>query len=313
MVVRRSRKWHGFRSVLCAVDFSENSSLALQYAARVALRAGAPLTTLYVNDPLLVAAASAALHDQRFTATSLRELRRFGDAHLRAQDRDGLEVRERVTVGAAADQILKTAKAVRSDLIVLGTKGLTGARRVFMGSTTLSVLQRTSVPVLAISPVSDAGDRVKAPPPPGWPGHTILVAVELDRSARAEIDAAADIGAWLDASLLIVHVLERPSAPSWLTADLTPHQRTRQKTAERMLQAAAARAGKRVSTDVRVIPGDVEEELAAVANAEGIQLAVTMLRERHGWFGAQRGAVSYDLLAHAATPVLAIPPLWRRG
>jgi hypothetical protein len=38
---------------------------------------------------------------------------------------------------------------------------------------------------------------------------------------------------------------------------------------------------------------------------------MTALRDRRGWFGARRGAVSNHVLSHAVTPVLAIPQKWR--
>src|SRR4029077_9860410 len=50
----RVTPWCGFRSLLCAVDFSEHSRLALQYATALAARRDTALTVLYANDPLLV-------------------------------------------------------------------------------------------------------------------------------------------------------------------------------------------------------------------------------------------------------------------
>jgi hypothetical protein len=38
---------------------------------------------------------------------------------------------------------------------------------------------------------------------------------------------------------------------------------------------------------------------------------ITALRDRRGWFGARRGSISYHVLVHAITPVLALPPNWR--
>ena len=53
-----------FRSILCPVDFSALSKVALQHAAAFAKRSGGRLTVLYVSDPLLTAAAP----DQRSLA-----------------------------------------------------------------------------------------------------------------------------------------------------------------------------------------------------------------------------------------------------
>ena len=55
-----------------------------------------------------------------------------------------------VTVGDPAEQILQQAVECGSDLIVLGTQGLEGAKRLVFGSTTEGVLRASRVPVLAV-------------------------------------------------------------------------------------------------------------------------------------------------------------------
>src|SRR5689334_15729059 len=81
----RPKHWRGFRGVLCPVDFSERSRLALRYADAIARRAHARLTVLYVNDPLLTAAAAAALHDRHLAERSRRELQTFVKATVRTR------------------------------------------------------------------------------------------------------------------------------------------------------------------------------------------------------------------------------------
>ena len=73
---QRSRRWAGFR------DFSDHSRLALRYADAIARRARAALHVCYVNDPLLVAAASSRLHYPGLVIQSKRELRSFAETTL---------------------------------------------------------------------------------------------------------------------------------------------------------------------------------------------------------------------------------------
>ena len=77
--MRSSKSWSGFRSGPVSFELSALSQLALQYAEAVAGRGKAPLQVLYVNDPLLIAAAAAALHDWQLAKRSAGELRRFID------------------------------------------------------------------------------------------------------------------------------------------------------------------------------------------------------------------------------------------
>ena len=304
----RVKRWAGFRSVLCPIDFSEDSRLALRYAAAVAARGHAVLTVVYVNDPLLIAAAAAALHDRRLARRSAQELQEFVETTLPASARKPLRLKSHVSIGNPADEITEAGARSRADLIVLGTHGVSGADRLLMGSTTLSVLQHTTVPVLA---VPGAGAHLVTSPSRSWPGDRIVAALELDSGAGKDVDVAAHLAEWFGSSLLLVHVVSEIAAPAWLNADLSAHDRIRVARAQQQLDVLAARSQKHVATDARVVCGRVADEIAAVAATERTGLLITALRDRRGWFGARRGSISYHVLSHAVTPVLAYPPQWR--
>ena len=144
--------WRGFRSILCPVDFSGPSRAALRHAAAIARRDRATLVVLYVNDPLLVASAAAALNDRQVVERSARGLTAFIARAIAARARAKLRVTPHASIGRASAEILNEARRRRSDLIVMGTHGISGANRLLMGSTTLSVLMQTTVPVLAVPP-----------------------------------------------------------------------------------------------------------------------------------------------------------------
>jgi nucleotide-binding universal stress UspA family protein len=304
---RRSTAWTGFRSVLCPVDFSECSRLALRYAERIARREKAILEVWYANDPLLVAAAAAALHDRHVAKRSAKELQGFVDSTISSRLRKDLRVRSRVSIGGPSDEIMKAADRTHSDLIVMGTHGLTGADRLLMGSTTLSVLQRTAVPVLAIPRAAET----ETAPALSWPGERIVAAVELDSSADGDIDRAVRIAQWFGASLLLLHVVDEVARPAWVRGDLSAHDRIRVAHAQTRLDTIAARLASQLKTESRVVCGNIADEIAALTAIERTGLLITALRDRRGWFGAKRGSISYHVLTQATTPVLAYPPQWR--
>jgi nucleotide-binding universal stress UspA family protein len=285
--MRRDSSWTGFHAVLCAVDFSEQSSLALQYAAAVARRGAGSLLTLHVADPLLAAAASAALHDRELAERSERDLCRFADACLAVESPPAFTRSERVVIGEAADQILAVAGEAGADLIVLGTAGLTAAERFIIGSTTLKVLQRSRVPVLAVP----RADRDAMLPSAGWPGGRVLVVVDVDDPTAEELQIAGDVAAWFHASLTIAD-----AAPGNRSGDAASRLR------ELALEVPWTRTA-RVEAD----GGDIGAGVAALTAAERAGLVVMMLRERKGWFGAQRGSVPYNVVTASSVPVLALP------
>jgi universal stress protein A len=307
-VNRTVRAWAGFRSVLCPVDFSEDSRRALRYAAEVAARGDGLLDVVYVNDPLLIAAAAAALHDRSLVKRSAKQLDEFIDATFTASARRRLRLRSHVATGNPGHEILKAAARRRSDIVVLGTHGLTGAHRLFIGSTTLNVLQHTTMPVLAVPRAAES--RPTGPSKP-WPGKRIVAALELDRGVGHDVDLAARIAVWFGSSVILVHVLADVVAPAWMTADLGAYDAIRSARAQRQLERLVNRGKHAVTTAVRIVSGRAGDEIAAVARAERSGLVITALRNRRGWFGASRGSISYHVLTHAASPVLACPPNWR--
>jgi len=142
---------------------------------------------------------------------------------------------------------------------------------------------------------------------PAVPGATkAFVAADSER----EVDVATRLAQWFGSSLLLLHVVTKIPAPAWIKGDLSAHDRIRVGQAQQRIGALAARLGRHVKIDTGVMCGDVADEIAAQIATERAGLLVTALRDRHGWFGSRRGSVSYHVLSHAVTPVLAYPPRW---
>jgi len=243
----------GFRSILCPVDFSEQSRVALRYAAAVAKRSGGRLLVLYVIDPLLIAAARIALHDRSLAKRDLAELQEFVAATAPALAAPA-RAEARVASGQPADEIAKAARREECDLIVMGTHGLTGATKLLMGSTTRGVLQQTTVAVLAV-PMGPSSRRRRAEPDPSWPGENIIGAIELNGHAARDARAAAAVAGWFESKLLLVHVVPEIKATSWLRKRIAAADRTRIAHARSHLATIARTLGRAVSIDTRVLFG----------------------------------------------------------
>jgi nucleotide-binding universal stress UspA family protein len=67
----------------------------------------------------------------------------------------GVAAKAVITSGSPVDEILKAALKEKADLIVMGTKGKTGTKRV-LGSVAASVISHAPCPVLAIREKKDA-------------------------------------------------------------------------------------------------------------------------------------------------------------
>jgi nucleotide-binding universal stress UspA family protein len=62
----------------------------------------------------------------------------------------GVTVNTRVSVGNAAEEILKVADEIKADIIAMSTHGRSGLRRIAFGSVTDKVLRGATMPVLVV-------------------------------------------------------------------------------------------------------------------------------------------------------------------
>jgi len=142
-----------FKHILLATDGSAASAHAADLALSLARSHGAKLTALYVVDPypyLGIGEANPVGFDSYMSAardhaakahTRLSELCLSGGAAVDLQ----LRLVEDV---AAVDGILQTARDEKADLIVVGSHGRTGLRRLMLGSVAGKVVAESTVPVL---------------------------------------------------------------------------------------------------------------------------------------------------------------------
>ncbi len=148
-----------FRRVLCAVDFSEWSSAALELAASLAHESGASLDLVHVlewpwDEP--PPPALAELPPEQ--AAALAEFRRYlvTTATTRLESLVSPAIRDRCAVtvhiahGKPYVQVLRMAAGTGADLIVLGVHGRNPIDLAVFGSTTSQVVRRATCPVLTL-------------------------------------------------------------------------------------------------------------------------------------------------------------------
>ena len=159
-----------FRQVLVAVDGSATANRGLKAAIGLATDLHATLGIVHVIDGL---AGVSYVGDMGYVPADfvdkmLDDLRKSGTrilARAQATARDsGVEsktVLAETRGGTVADTILAEARKLRADVIVLGTHGRRGLRRVLMGSDAEAVLREARIPVLLVrAPVAS---EVKPP------------------------------------------------------------------------------------------------------------------------------------------------------
>ena len=143
-----------YKRILVPLDGSSTSKLGLREALRIARGQNASLCLLHVVDELFVTQAGEGIviADQIF-----EKLRAGGKkvlaAGLAQARRRGVRARAvllETMTRPVADIIVRQARAWKADLIVIGTHGRRGVRRVVMGSDAEQVLRNAPVPVLMV-------------------------------------------------------------------------------------------------------------------------------------------------------------------
>jgi nucleotide-binding universal stress UspA family protein len=143
--------------VLVATDFSEGAERALQTAIRFAKLLGAAIDLVHVYSimPYVPDGGFPGTIPVPEPAPDLRPEVERQLTVLAARVREaGVECETAALVGDTVDEILTRASNDGAEIVVMGTHGRTGLKRVLLGSVSQKVLQRTNLPVLVV-PVSE--------------------------------------------------------------------------------------------------------------------------------------------------------------
>jgi universal stress protein A len=145
-----------FKRVLVAIDFSDDSKLALEKAAYLATRLGAELDVLHVWEaPVFVPPESimieAALGGQTLVDLVEKRSSRELDAFVADARARGISiVRVLSERGQPSLVIVQVAQRGGYDLLVLGTHGRTGLPYAILGSVAERVVRHAHCPVLTV-------------------------------------------------------------------------------------------------------------------------------------------------------------------
>jgi universal stress protein A len=258
-----------FRRILIPTDFSTAAEWVFDDAVRIAERSGAELVIVHVrmtrtsNPEELRFPADAALYEY----AEQQELDRLRDRVRRAN----ASLATRLIVRQAPDpgnEIGRVAKEERADLIVIATHARHHVAHLFVGSTTVAVLDDPPCPVLAIR----YGIRKRGSL------RRVVVPVHLEQTSHKGLELAIRIA---DEIHLIVVCAEDDTARS-----------------EELLRTLAAPLHNAKTT---VLQGsDAHKEIVRYASNNDAD-AIFLNASRHPSEG------KLDIVRHATVPVMIVP------
>src|SRR5688572_10193109 len=129
------------KKIIAPVDFSDASTNALSFAAELSKRASAQLIILNIFEKG---------EDEEESRDKLKSV----VTDLKKTFGPDLHCESSVAHGSLVDELKEIIKDQQPDLIVMGTKGASGLKRILIGSNTVNVIAHTKVPVFVIPEVA---------------------------------------------------------------------------------------------------------------------------------------------------------------
>ena len=142
-----------YQNILVPVDGSETSYAAVAQAAELAKAFGGKITVVQVLalDPYIAAEyISATQTNDLIERARTSVLKTLEEAAAKFSDL-GIPVEAKLLEGQVVHrEIISEAETSKADLIVIGSHGRTGLKRLFLGSVAQNVLGEAHIPVLVV-------------------------------------------------------------------------------------------------------------------------------------------------------------------
>ena len=295
------------KTILCPVDFSDQSQQALRWAIALAARHQSRLIVFTAVDPLLAEAAKTRLNMDLATTEIDPELRQLVETTLAPSASWSPPTSFDIKVGHPADMILDAAGRHHADLIVMGTHGLGGFKKILLGSTTERVLRRTNTPVLGV-PLAKADAVILQNSGPRMELERILIGTDFSEASTTALEWAAGLARQFGVPLVICHVVPPMAAPSRWQSHVPDLDEERRRSAQTRLEILASRFDDTIEYEAVVSTGPPADSIASIAEGRQAGLIVVGLVGEEGASGHRPGSIAYRLLSLAHVPTLVVPP-----
>jgi nucleotide-binding universal stress UspA family protein len=293
------------KRILCPVDFSGHSRLALDYATALARWYDAEVFALHAYAVAMVPATIGAMPAMTSVGVPLtrEEIEHDLAQFVRPVKAAHVKTTASVSTGSPARTILEAADRLSANIIVMGTHGASGFERLVLGSVTEKVLRKATCPVLVVPRQADA---------PGGAGvlfRRILCAVDFSPCSTRAISYALSLAEESGGSLAFVHVVEGLDHEPLANAHFNvPEYRQQLVDDARRRLAALVPSETRTWCECREIvrTGKAYREILEAARTADADLIVLGVRGRHAVDLALFGSTTNHVVRSAECPVLTV-------
>ncbi|HXY07695.1 MAG TPA: universal stress protein [Terriglobales bacterium] len=284
------------KNILFGTDFSSCSDAAFSYARSIARRYGATLNVAHVLPTMATMLVlspdfgmDAAVHEDLRVQAYVQQL----ESQLETIPHHVLTPK-----GNVADELARIIEDHKIDLLVLGTHGRTGIRKLIMGSIAEETFRRAGCPVLSVGPNVSCEPNLEAK------FHHILFATNFSRESLAALPYAISFAEENQAGLTLLHFVEQPAGGA--------HAMTKKSLLGRLEELIPADPDRRCHPECRVEFGELfispAQGILDVAERREADLIVLGVRAVRGSLGltTHLSTTTAQVLTQARCPVLTV-------
>lgn len=281
--------------ILAATDFSTRSQRAVRRAGLLAQSTGAELVLVHVVDDD---------QPQRLVEIETREAERtLGEQISAMAELPRERCRPMVVAGDPFDGILRTAAAMKADLIVMGAHRKQLLQDIFVGTTIERVIRTGPYPVLMVN------NEV------GQPYRTVLAAVDMSEPSANAVRAAESAGLIGDGRVTLLHAfvplgkgkmsmagIERARIDEYVAGE-------RERAMDEFVTFLAESKLVDRRWSLRVEEGSAFEVISRVVEEMRPDLLIMGTHGRSGIIKVLLGSVTEEALRSLDVDILAVPPV----
>ncbi|UCH96099.1 MAG: universal stress protein [Candidatus Aminicenantes bacterium] len=288
-----------FKKILVPVDFSEFSDKAAEYAMFIAERYCADITLLHaivLFQEDFDEKEQLQLYEKIIRQKENEKSKQI-ESHCNTAKNRGLGVDSVLLRGiSVADSILDYISDKDFDLVVMGTHGHTGFKKLLLGSVTEKVVRESPIPVLTIHKDYNKMELKE-----------ILVPVDFSEYSHITINRGKELAREFNATLEFLHVVEMEAHPEFYNISFEPILKENPTLADHITENMIKATGiPKDKATYAVKEGKVYKEIKKYADYNQIDLIIMGSHARGELGDFLLGSSSERVVRIASCPVLTV-------
>jgi nucleotide-binding universal stress UspA family protein len=285
----------GFRHILFATDFSPAATQAIPYVKTIAKHYEADLTVLHVRTPALSPMTEPETFDIYLQATKAQD-----EQHRKEllETFAGIPTEVVIEEGAMRSRMEVVLEEKDTDLVVIGTRGRTGFKKLLLGSVAEEIFRTVKCPVLTVGPHANQRSTQRGPI------REILYATDFSPESLNAAAFAVSLAEEFQARLVLLHVVADQKA-----GDLVSSNDVMASSEKLLRHVVPAEAQAWCKIEYVVLRGDAANTIVEFAGLREPDLIILGARQEEGVRGAATHlptAIAHKVVSQAICPVLTI-------